>query len=64
MEERVEEFVRGDEVDGVERARDAEVGGGILFEQDVRCAVFHALCEDLMEGLNGFRSHFLKNPFC
>ena len=58
VQERVEEFVRRDEVDGIERARDAEVGGSVLLEQDVRCAVFHALGEDLMEGFDDLRCHF------
>ena len=61
VQERIEEFVGRDEVDGVESARDAEVGRGILLEQDVRRAVFHALCEDLMEGFDDLGGHFLKS---
>ena len=59
-EKRIQEFVRGNEIDGIERTGDAEVGGGVLLEQDVRRAVFHALCEDLMEGFDDLRCHFLK----
>ena len=61
LEKHIEEFVRRNEVDGIERTRDAKVDRRILLEQDIRCTVFHALCENLMEGFDDLRGHFLKS---